>query len=162
MGDRFTHVILGGGMVAGHAAGVMVKQGVEPGEVCTVSMDEDLPYERPPLSKGLMRGEKQEAEVFINDPGFYEDNGIEVLLNTRVKSVDLDAREVSSRKHAMGFENLLIATGAWPVDDRVMAAFTLGIPWKRTKAIAEIIKAAKQIPAEVLTDESRDLEELAE
>ncbi len=56
--DRFRHVILGGGMVAGHAAKEMVKQGVEPGEVCIVSMDEDPPYERPPLSKGLMREEK--------------------------------------------------------------------------------------------------------
>ena len=43
-----------------------------------------------------------------------------------------------------------------------MAAFTMGVPWKRAKAIAEIIKAAKQIPADVLTDESRDLKELAE
>ncbi len=43
-----------------------------------------------------------------------------------------------------------------------MAALTLGIPWKRAKTVAEIIKAAKQIPANVLADESRDLKELAE
>jgi NAD(P)H-nitrite reductase large subunit len=83
--DRFKYVILGGGMVAGHAAKEMVKQGVEPGEVCIISMDEDPPYERPPLSKGFMREEKDEDEVFINDPGFYEDNGIEVILNAWVK-----------------------------------------------------------------------------
>lgn len=140
--DRFKHVILGGGMVAGHAVREMVKQGVEPGEVCIVSMDEDLPYERPPLSKGFMREEKDEDEVFINDPGFYDDNGIEVLLNTWVKSVDLDARELSSRKHAIGFENLLISTGAWPVELDV-AGFDLdGVHILRTLAHAKTIHAA--------------------
>jgi 3-phenylpropionate/trans-cinnamate dioxygenase ferredoxin reductase subunit len=112
--DRFTHVILGGGMVAGHAVKEMVKQGVEPGEVCIVSMDEDPPYERPPLSKGFMREEKGSDEIFLNEPGFYDENGIELILNTWVKSVDLDARELSSRKRTIGFEKLLIATGAWP------------------------------------------------
>jgi 3-phenylpropionate/trans-cinnamate dioxygenase ferredoxin reductase subunit len=52
---------------------------------------------------------------------------------------------------------------AWwtDADDRVMAAFTLGIPWKQAKTIADIIKAKKQIPEDVLTDESRDLADLA-
>ncbi len=112
--DRFTHVILGGGMVAGFAAKEMVKQGVEPGEVCIVSMDEDPPYERPPLSKGLMREETAQDEILINDRDFYDENGIEVILNAWVKSVDLEARTLSSRTHTIGFDNLLVATGAWP------------------------------------------------
>ncbi len=45
--ERFRRVILGGGMVAGYALKEMVKLGVEPGDVCVVSMDEDLPYVRP-------------------------------------------------------------------------------------------------------------------
>ena len=142
MEHRFTHVILGGGMVAGHAAAAMVKQGVEPGEVCIVSMDEDAPYERPPLSKGLMRGEEQESEILINDAGFYEDNGIEVMLNTWVKSVDLDARQLSSKKHTIGFENLLIATGAWPVALKVPGFDLDGVHTLRTLAQSKAIHAA--------------------
>jgi NADPH-dependent 2,4-dienoyl-CoA reductase/sulfur reductase-like enzyme len=50
----------------------------------------------------------------------------------------------------------------WTVDDRVMAAFTLGYSWKQARPISGIIKAGKQIPEGVLTDTDRDLEELAE
>ncbi|MGM0494089.1 MAG: NAD(P)/FAD-dependent oxidoreductase [Armatimonadota bacterium] len=142
--DRFKHVILGGGMVAGHAVKEMVKQGVEPGEVCIVSMDEDPPYERPPLSKGFMREEKEEDEIFINDPGFYEDNGIEVILNAWVKSVDLDARELSSKKHTVGFDNLLIATGAWPNSLDVPGFDLDGVHLLRTLAQSKAIHAAAE------------------
>ncbi len=48
----------------------------------------------------------------------------------------------------------------WTVDDRVMAAFTMGVRWKNAKLAADIIKQAKRLPAEALADPSRDLEEL--
>ena len=140
--DRFKYVILGGGMVAGYAAKEMVKQGVDAGEVCIVSMDEDLPYMRPPLSKGLMREEKEEDEVFINDPGFYDDNGIEVILNAWVKSVDLDERTLSSKKHTIGFDNLLIATGAWPNSLDVPGFDLEGVHLLRTLAQSKAIHSA--------------------
>ncbi|MBD3291699.1 MAG: NAD(P)/FAD-dependent oxidoreductase [Armatimonadia bacterium] len=140
--DRFKHVVLGGGMVAGHAAKAMVKQGLEPGELCIVSMDEDPPYERPPLSKGLMREETEEAEVFINDPGFYEENGVEVILNAWVKSVDLEARELSSKSTTVGFENLLIATGAWPNSLSIPGFDLDGVHLLRTLAQSKDIHAA--------------------
>ncbi|MGC9319126.1 MAG: NAD(P)/FAD-dependent oxidoreductase [Armatimonadota bacterium] len=138
--DRFEHVILGGGMVAGFCIREMVEQGVEPGTVCMVSMDEDLPYERPPLSKDFMRGEQEEAAVFINEPGLYEDHGIEVHLNTRVRSVDFDAREVSSKSLTVGFENLLIATGAWPRELDLPGADLQGIHLLRTLAHSKAIQ----------------------
>jgi hypothetical protein len=43
-----------------------------------------------------------------------------------------------------------------------MAAFTLGYSWKEARPISSIIKEGRQIPEEVLTDEDRDLEELAD
>ena len=142
MEKRYPHVILGGGMVAGYAAQEMVKLGLAPGDLCIVSMDEDPPYERPPLSKGLMREEKQEAEVFINGPGFYEESGIELLLNTWVRSVDLDARTLSSKKHTIGFDNLLIATGAWPISLKIPGFDLDGVHLLRTLAQSKAIHAA--------------------
>ncbi len=139
--DHFKHVILGGGMVAGYAVKEMVRQGVEPDDVCMISMDEDLPYQRPPLSKGFMQGEEDEAEVFINDEGFYADNGVEVILNAWVKSVDLDERTLSSSKHTVGFDNLLIATGAWPRQLDIPGAELDGVHYLRTLAHSKAIRA---------------------
>jgi len=50
-GSKF--VILGGGMVAGYAAKLLVKLGLKPGELTILSADNSVPYERPPLSKGF-------------------------------------------------------------------------------------------------------------
>ncbi len=139
--DRFTHVILGGGMVAGYAAKEMVKQGVSADQLCIISMDEDLPYCRPPLSKQFVRGEEDEAAIFINDDGFYEDNDIEVVLNAWVRSVDLGERELSSRKHTIGFENLLIATGAWPRQLDLPGDDLDGVHYLRTLVHSKTIRA---------------------
>lgn len=140
--ERYTYAILGGGMVAGYAAREMVKQGVEPGEIVMISMDEDPPYERPPLSKGLLKGEKQEDEIFINGPGFYEEHGIDLRLKMWVRSVDLEARTVASKKTTVGFEKLLIATGAWPRELQVVGADLDGVHLLRTLAQSKAIKAA--------------------
>lgn len=140
--ERYEYLILGGGMVAGYAIKEMVGQGVEPGAVCMISMDEDLPYMRPPLSKDFMRGEEDESEVFINDPDFYEDSGIEVHLNTWVRDVDLDERTVASKSLEVGFEKLLIATGAWPNELDVPGNDLDGVHYLRTLAMSKAIREA--------------------
>lgn len=140
--ERYEYLILGGGMVAGYAIKEMVDQGVEPGAVCMISMDEDLPYMRPPLSKDFMRGEEDESEVFINDPDFYEDSGIEVHLNTWVRDVDLNERTVASKSLEVGFEKLLIATGAWPNELDVPGNDLDGVHYLRTLAMSKAIREA--------------------
>ena len=111
--DSFRYVILGGGMVAGYAAKEFVERGIQPGELAIVSADDALPYERPPLSKGYLRGADQESSVFIGDAAFYREHGIEVKLRMPVERIDFEKRLL----HLKGggewhFEKLLIATGA--------------------------------------------------
>ncbi|HEX8983895.1 MAG TPA: FAD/NAD(P)-binding oxidoreductase [Bryobacteraceae bacterium] len=109
----FRYVILGGGMVAGYAAKEFAERGLQSGELAIVSADDALPYERPPLSKGYLRGADQESSVFISDAAFYREHGIEVKLRTAVERVDFENRLL--RLPGGGewhFEKLLIATGA--------------------------------------------------
>ncbi|MGD9496022.1 MAG: NAD(P)/FAD-dependent oxidoreductase [Armatimonadota bacterium] len=142
--DRFRWLLLGGGMVAGYAARQMVEEGVGPGEICIVSTDSDPPYKRPPLSKEFLKDEKQEAEVFISEPGFYHEHGVELRLNTCVESVDLDAREIGAGPMTLGFENLLIATGAWPRRLNVPGADLGGVHLLRTFDHSRAIKRAAE------------------
>lgn len=109
----YRYAILGGGMVAGYAAQQLVEGGMPPGELAIVSSDRVMPYERPPLSKGFLRGDEDEASVYINDASFYSEHGIDLYLATTVQRVDGAARKLLLRDGGeIAFERLLVATGA--------------------------------------------------
>ncbi|HVX67358.1 MAG TPA: FAD-dependent oxidoreductase [Bryobacteraceae bacterium] len=111
--DAFRYVILGGGMVAGYAAKEFVERGIGKGELAIVSADDALPYERPPLSKGYLRGTDAEESVFIGDAAFYSEHGIEVKLRTRVERADFGSRTLYlAGGGEWRYEKLLVATGA--------------------------------------------------
>jgi NADPH-dependent 2,4-dienoyl-CoA reductase/sulfur reductase-like enzyme len=107
------YLILGGGMVAGHAAKELANQGLKPGELAIVSADSAVPYERPPLSKGFLSGKDNETSILINHPDWYREHGIEVRLNTAIEHVDPSKRLVrSDTGEEFECEHLLLATGA--------------------------------------------------
>jgi NADPH-dependent 2,4-dienoyl-CoA reductase/sulfur reductase-like enzyme len=113
--NRAKHVILGGGMVAGYAAKELVERGLKPGELAIVSADSALPYERPPLSKGFLAGRDTADGILINASEWYREHGIDVKLRTVVEKVAADSKSLhTSSGEQIGFENLLIATGAQP------------------------------------------------
>jgi len=113
--NRRKYVILGGGMVAGYAAKELVERGLKPGELAIVSTDSALPYERPPLSKGFLAGKDTADGILINSSEWYREHGIEVKLGTMVVKVDSSSQSLrTSSGEQLGFENILIATGAQP------------------------------------------------
>lgn len=112
---RAKYVILGGGMVAGYAAKELVEHGLKPGELVIVSSDSALPYERPPLSKGFLAGKDTADGILINPAECYREHGIDVKLRTVVAKVNTDSKSLhTSSGEQIGFENLLVATGAQP------------------------------------------------
>ncbi|MDX1616550.1 MAG: FAD-dependent oxidoreductase [Candidatus Promineifilaceae bacterium] len=108
----YENVILGGGLVAGYAAQAFIEEGLQPNQLCIISAESKLPYERPPLSKAFLAGDETGDEILINDPEFYEQNGIKVMLETVVGRVDLDRKTLyTSEDEPIRYEKLLIATG---------------------------------------------------
>lgn len=112
--NYFRFVILGGGVVAGYAAQEFARCGISAGELCILSAEKTLPYDRPPLSKDYLANEKTAEEILINEPDFYEANGIEVRLETAVTQVDLDNKKLYVNGSTIAYDKLLIATGARP------------------------------------------------
>ena len=110
----FKYVILGGGVTAGYAADEFANFDVPEGELCILSAEETLPYERPPLSKKFLAGDKSKEDILINDQDFYERHGIEIKLGTPVERVDLEKRKLYINGDTISYEKLLIATGARP------------------------------------------------
>lgn len=138
----YKYVILGGGVAAGYAAKEFVEQNGSAGELCIVSADDTLPYERPPLSKAYLAGEEEAKNILINKEQFYTDHGIEVLLNTVVEEVDIhDRLLILQNGESIEYMFLLIATGSTPRHLDLPGSLLDGIYYLRTFDDAHMIVA---------------------
>ena len=150
MSDRSVEFLLvGGGMAGAHCAAELRKQGAD-GSILLVGRESEPPYERPPLSKEYMRGEAQRSDAYIHEVGWYSENEVELLTATSVMGIDLDARTAKLQtKEEVGFEKLLIGTGANVNVLRVEGAELEGIHYLRaygnSDAIREQAEAAEHV-----------------
>lgn len=139
---RYPYVILGGGLVAGYAAQAFVENGLHRGELCIVSAEPHLPYERPPLSKDFLRGTCSFADILINPPDFYTEHGIDVLLAAPIEQVDFANKLLYCHGEPLAFDKLLLATGARPRRLTLPGADLDGIYYLRQVEEAQQIQQA--------------------
>jgi len=84
-------------------------------EITIISADKEIPYQRPPLSKGYMSGKVTFDQVVLRPEDWYAPNRIELLRDARAEAVDRHARTVvlaDGRK--ISYDKLAFATGALP------------------------------------------------
>lgn len=91
MFDRNFDVLIVGGGHGGAQAAIALRQQGFSGTVAIVSDEDDPPYERPPLSKDYLCGEKPFDRILIRPATFWRDKDIALLLGRRVLSVDPQA-----------------------------------------------------------------------
>ncbi len=107
-------VIVGGG-AAGFAAAEMLRRDGFPGSVMLLSADDAAPYDRPNCSKDYLAGNAPEDWMALRPPEFYQDQSIELQLNTEVTGIDAKARHATlADGRRVPFDKLLLATGAEP------------------------------------------------
>lgn len=108
-------VIVGGG-AAGFAAAEMLRRQRYQGRIVMLSDDDAAPVDRPNLSKDYLAGSAPEEWVPLRDDGFYAEHAIDLRLKTSVTGLDTQARELTLADGSkLGFDRLLLATGAEPV-----------------------------------------------
>ena len=115
MDARHVDVLLvGGGVASARCARTLRRQGFT-GTILLVSDEETPPYNRPPLSKELLR-EDLPTELTLAEPmSWYERRGVELMLSTRVAAIDPEARRSTLADGSqVRFGQLLLATGAEP------------------------------------------------
>jgi NADPH-dependent 2,4-dienoyl-CoA reductase/sulfur reductase-like enzyme len=138
--NGFELVIAGGGLTAARAIKSYREAGGG-GRVALVSEETTVPYHRPALSKKYLRGETTEAPI-VEDEAFYADQGVELLLDTAVTSLDAGNRLVTTGAGPLRYGKLLIATGARPRRLRVPGAELEGVFGLRTLQDSQRIRAA--------------------
>ncbi len=106
-------VIVGGGLAAGTAA-VELRETGHDGDVVLLAAEGHVPYERPPLSKGYLLGEKPAEATHVQPPEWYDEHDIDLRTGTSALAVDLEAKSVATENGSVRVGKLLIATGARP------------------------------------------------
>ena len=105
-------VIAGAGQAAIQSAVSLRKFGYE-GSITIIGEESHPPYQRPPLSKDYLLGKTQLDRVYLKKETFYEENKIDLIINTKVKSIDRKRKTVSlSNKENLDYGKLIIAVGS--------------------------------------------------
>jgi len=112
--DRYDVLIVGAGYGGAQAASAL-RQNHFPGSIAIIGEEPDYPYERPPLSKDYLSGEKAFEHILIRRPAFWPENNIDMILGQSVVHVDPEARRVRTRDDAtFGYGSLIWAAGGTP------------------------------------------------
>ncbi|WP_433718963.1 NAD(P)/FAD-dependent oxidoreductase [Actinoplanes sp. CA-051413] len=118
-GDR-TFVIAGAGLAGAKAAETLRAEGFT-GPVALIGTEPEIPYERPPLSKGLLLGTAQRDDAYVHDLDWYAGHDVQLRTGTTVSAIDAEKHRVRlSDGDDLGYDKLLLSTGASPR--------TLGVP----------------------------------
>jgi 3-phenylpropionate/trans-cinnamate dioxygenase ferredoxin reductase subunit len=142
MKEPHVFVIVGAGLAGAKAAQTLRETGFG-GEVVLLGEEPERPYERPPLSKGLLLGTAERESVFVHEAGWYAAHGVDLRTGTRVTAIDRAARQVElAGGLRIGYDALLLATGAAPRRLAVPGADVDGVLALRTLADCDRIAAA--------------------
>lgn len=107
-----TFVIVGANLAGGSAAATLREEGFE-GRVVLIGEEPQPPYERPPLSKEYLRGERAFDSFLVRSPGFYSENAIETRFGVRATRVDPGERVVElAGGERVSYDQVLVATGS--------------------------------------------------
>jgi 3-phenylpropionate/trans-cinnamate dioxygenase ferredoxin reductase subunit len=105
-------VIIGGSHAAVAAAADLRKHDAEM-EITLICEEDELPYQRPPLSKAYMSGEMSLDRLHLRPAEWYEENRIALKTATAVAGIDRGTKQLRlADGGAVSYETLVIATGA--------------------------------------------------
>lgn len=111
--DRAVDVLMvGGGVASARCARTLRRNGFD-GSLLIVGAEARAPYNRPPLSKELLRLDLSDELLAAEPASWYERRSVELLTGTTVERLDPDGRLAAlAGGGTIRFERALIATGA--------------------------------------------------
>jgi 3-phenylpropionate/trans-cinnamate dioxygenase ferredoxin reductase subunit len=140
MTDRV--VVLGGGQAGAQVVASLRSEGFT-GHISLVSSESVLPYERPPLSKAYLLGKLSYEDLRLHHHILTEDPALDLNLGTTAEAIDtVQQQVVLTGGPRLGFDHLVLATGASNRTLRVPGADLAGVSSVRTVDDAAKVRAA--------------------
>jgi 3-phenylpropionate/trans-cinnamate dioxygenase ferredoxin reductase subunit len=135
-----TFVIVGASLAGAKAAEELRTCGFD-GRVVLIGAEPERPYERPPLTKDYLRGESGREKAYVHPGDFYGQQEIELVTGVTVTGIEPGRSLVRlDDGRELGYDRLLLATGAEPRRLRVPGADLDGIYYLRTLADCDALR----------------------
>ncbi len=112
-----TFVIVGASLAGAKAAETLRADGFD-GDIVLLGREQELPYERPPLSKGYLQGKEERSVIYVHPEEWYAEQRIDLRLGVTVTALDRAGAAVATSgpdgPGRVAYDKLLLATGASP------------------------------------------------
>lgn len=136
-----TFVIVGGGLAGAKAAETLRAEGFD-GEVVLFGSEPDRPYERPPLSKGYLLGKEERESAFVHPASWYAEHNVDLRTGVTVAMIDPAAHLVTFGGGTVGYDKLVLTTGASARRIDIPGAGLSNVLYLRTLPESEALRAA--------------------
>ncbi|MFZ5747597.1 MAG: NAD(P)/FAD-dependent oxidoreductase [Pseudomonadota bacterium] len=145
MTTRFDVLIVGAGQ-GGAQAAIALRQAKFEGSIAMIGEEHELPYERPPLSKEYLAGDKEFDRLLLRKPEFWTERDVAVLTGRRVIAVDAAAHRVMTDEgDTFAYGKLVWATGGHPRRLACEGGDLTGVHTVRTRA--DVDRMIVEMPA---------------
>ena len=112
MAQLETVVVVGASLAGLRGAEALRRLGYQ-GRLVLVGAEPQRPYDRPPLSKELLRGEREPDQIQLSKPEAFDALALEPRFGERATALDPSARRVTLEDgERIAYDGLMIATGA--------------------------------------------------
>ncbi|MGW4099481.1 NAD(P)/FAD-dependent oxidoreductase [Mycobacterium sp. NPDC004974] len=127
-----TFAIVGGGLAGAKAAEALRDNDFD-GHVVVFAAEDQLPYERPPLSKEYLAGKKKLDDFTVDPASWYRDHNVELRLGTEVTAVNAAEHTLALPDGTtVGYDKLLLATGSSSRRPPIPGSDAAGVHYLRT------------------------------
>ena len=155
--DSFDVLITGSGHGGTHAATALRARGFT-GSIGIASDEAELPYQRPPLSKGYLAGDIDRERLLLRPRTFWAEQGVTLLSGHRIDGVDPARRQVLADDGTrVGFRSLVWAAGSVARTLDCPGHELAGIHTLRSRADADLLQAAHPLGTMLGIDDVKHL-----
>ncbi len=146
---HFDTLIVGAGQ-AGAQVAMSLRMGGYAGSIALIGEEPDAPYERPPLSKDYLAGDKTADRLQLRPAVFWAERHVEMLLGARVTAVDATAHTVTTEiGETFAYGQLVWAAGGAPRRLPVPGGDLAGVHVIRTRADVDALRADLETATDV-------------
>ncbi|OAN99636.1 pyridine nucleotide-disulfide oxidoreductase [Sphingomonadales bacterium EhC05] len=113
--NAYYDILIVGAGHAGAQAAIALRQQKFEGTIGLLGNEKYPPYERPPLSKEYLAGDKPFERILLRPESFWAERNIDLVTGCRVSKVDpMDKSVTLSSDEQISFDKLIWATGGSP------------------------------------------------
>jgi 3-phenylpropionate/trans-cinnamate dioxygenase ferredoxin reductase subunit len=139
-----SYVIVGASLAGAKAAETLRAEGFD-GRITLIGTEAELPYERPPLSKGYLQGKSERESIYVHPRQWYAEQDIDLRLGVTATGIDRTAHQVGLDDGTTAeYVKLLLTTGSSPRRLPVPGADLDGVLYLRTVGDSDRLRAAIQ------------------